>query len=252
MLRKKIIIGNWKMNGSFTNIKSLCESLNQNLNKIIEKVDITVCVPSPYLDYVQKNIFGISLGAQNVSQYDKGAFTGEISVHMLKEFGCKYVLLGHSERRIFFSENNNAIIEKAKKSLEYGLIPIICIGETLEQRLSGNLYNVLVNQLESFINVLSFKQFSHIIIAYEPVWAIGGKSAATLEQIEKAHTLIRTIILESNKKNLAEIVRIIYGGTLKASNASDILFLKGVDGGLVGGSSLNAKEFSKIINGALK
>lgn len=246
-MRKKIIIGNWKMNGSLASIKFLSESLGKAL-KLKNKIDVVVCVPAPYLNYVKENIpSGIFLGAQNVSQYDQGAFTGEISVHMLKDFNCKYVLLGHSERRTLFGEVNISVAQKMKKALDHALIPILCIGETSEQRLSGNLNSVLLEQLESFMCRSFLKQLSNIIIAYEPIWAIGTKVSATPDQIQQVHNFIRQFITKFDK-NLAKKIRIIYGGSLKSSNVLDVLSLQDVDGGLIGGASLNGEEFAKIIN----
>jgi len=248
VVRRKIIIGNWKMNGSLASIKSLCESLHE-ISKAKKNTDIAVCVPAPYLDYVRQNICGIAIGAQNVSQYDQGAFTGEISVHMLKDFGCEYVLLGHSERRSLFGEDNISVAQKAQKALDHGLVPVVCIGETFEQRLSGDLNNVLSEQLRSFMCQLSLKQLSNIIIAYEPVWAIGTKVAATSAQIQQVHSFIRQTITKTDE-NLAKNIRIVYGGSLKSSNASEILSLQDVDGGLVGGASLDGREFAAIVNHA--
>ena len=247
-VRRKIIIGNWKMNGSLASIKSLCESLHQ-VSSATKDVDIAVCVPAPYLDYAQQNMHGVGLGAQNVSQYDQGAFTGEISVHMLKDFGCQYVLLGHSERRALFGENNVSVLQKAQKALDYGLVPIICIGETLEQRLSGALNGVLSEQIGSFMRQLSSKQMENIIVAYEPIWAIGTNVAATSAQVQQVHAFIRQTITKIDE-NLAKKIRIVYGGSLKPSNASEILSLQDIDGGLIGGASLDGKDFAKIINKA--
>lgn len=246
-MRKKIIIGNWKMNGSLASIKFLSESLDKAL-KLKNKIDVVVCVPAPYLNYVKESIpDGIFLGAQNVSQYDQGAFTGEISVHMLKDFNCKYVLLGHSERRTLFGESNSSVAQKMKKVLDYELIPILCIGETFEQRLSGSLNSILLEQIESFMFRSLLKQLSNIIIAYEPIWAIGTKVSATPDQIQQVHNFIRQVITKFDK-NLAKKIRIIYGGSLKSSNVSEVLSLQDVDGGLIGGASLNGEEFAKIIN----
>ena len=235
------------MNGSLKSIKSMCASLYQ-ISRVKKNIDVVVCVPAPYFDYVSQNLHNVALGAQNVSQYDQGAFTGEISVHMLKDFNCQYVLVGHSERRNVFQENNASIAQKVQKVLENGLMPIICIGETLEQRLSGNLNNVLLQQIEYLIyNRITQTHWNNIIIAYEPIWAIGTRHPATSIQIQQIHTFIRQSIEQINE-NFAKSIRIVYGGSVTSENASKILSLQDVDGGLIGEASLDEREFVKIFN----
>ena len=247
-MRKKIIIGNWKMNGSLLSIKSLCESLNQ-VAKTDCHAEMVVCVPHVYLPYVQSNIKGIGLGVQNVSQYNDGAYTGEISANMLKDFNCQYVIVGHSERRALFVENNEMVAKKTKKVVEAGLIAVVCVGETLQERTSGTLKKVLKEQLQSVLNELSSHELRKIIIAYEPVWAIGTGLAATASQVQEVHAYLRQVVTNFHEQ-LAKNIKIIYGGSLKPSNANEILSLADVDGGLIGGASLVGEDFGKIIKQA--
>ncbi|WP_119329407.1 triose-phosphate isomerase [Cysteiniphilum halobium] len=247
-MRKQIIIGNWKMNGSLLSIKSLCESLNK-LSKEQLTADVAVCVPNVYLSYVSDNIKGIGLGVQNISQYDNGAYTGEISANMLKDFNCQYVIVGHSERRALFGESNKDVALKAKKATDAGLYTIVCVGETLYERTSGKLEEVLKAQLSTVLHELTLNQLRNVIIAYEPVWAIGTGLAATASQVQEVHAYLRSIITNFHVA-LAKNIKIIYGGSLKPSNAGEILKLADVDGGLIGGASLNGKDFGEIVRHA--
>ncbi|WP_395946222.1 triose-phosphate isomerase [Caedibacter taeniospiralis] len=247
-MRKQIIIGNWKMNGSLLSIKSLCELLNQ-VARAHQHADMAVCVPHVYLPYVAENIKGIGLGVQNISQYDNGAYTGEVSVSMLKDFNGEYVIVGHSERRALFAETNQDVALKAKKVTEAGLSAIVCVGETLSQRTSGALREVLKHQLQIVLDKLTLNQLKKIIIAYEPVWAIGTGLAATASQVQEVHAYLRSIVTNFHVE-LAQDIKIIYGGSLKPSNASELLSLTDVDGGLIGGASLSAKDFGEIVRQA--
>ncbi|WP_119343644.1 triose-phosphate isomerase [Facilibium subflavum] len=241
-------MGNWKMNGSLLTIKTLCEALN-GIADTSAHVDMAVCVPSPYLFYARTNLKGVCLGAQNVSHHDDGAYTGEISTSMLKDFDCQYVLAGHSERRALYAETNVEVALKAKKITDAGMTAVVCIGESLDQRLSGELEKILFEQIRVLFSYLSLKALANIVIAYEPVWAIGTGLAATANQIQDVHAFIRQTITKFNE-NLAKNVRIVYGGSLKPSNAAEILALDDVDGGLIGGASLSGKDFGEIINQA--
>lgn len=248
-MRKKIIIGNWKMHGSLSSIKTLCESLNK-LSIVTNSVDVAVCVPNVYLSYVSENLnTNISLGIQNISQYLSGAYTGEISVNMLGDFNCKYVIIGHSERRILFAETNTDVLNKVRRVTSSNLNAIVCVGETVKERSSGLLRKVLEEQLQILLNNLSLHQLEKIIIAYEPVWAIGTGISASSSQILEVHSYLRSIITNFNVE-LAKNIKIIYGGSLKSSNADQILKLSDVDGGLIGGASLCGRSFGKIIKKA--
>ena len=247
-MRKQIIIGNWKMNGSLPSIKTLCESLN-SIAQAGAMADVAVCVPSVYLSYAKSNLKSIGLGVQNVSQYDDGAYTGEISVSMLQDFNCQYVIVGHSERRSLFQETNKMVAQKAKKVIEGGMTAIVCVGETLEQRTSGLVENVITKQLQAIFACLTKDQMRKVIIAYEPVWAIGTGLAATAKQVQQTHEFIRKVLIKAYE-NLANEINIVYGGSLKPSNAAEILSLSDVDGGLIGGASLKGKDFGQIIERA--
>lgn len=246
-MRRQIVLGNWKMNGEFRTVKSLCEALNR-VTADVKHVDLAVCVPFPYLSYVRENIdHHIALGAQNVSAYDNGAYTGEVSTSMLNDLDCRYVLVGHSERRALCAENNMDVALKAKQAVKAGLTAVVCVGETLAERQAGKLESILGAQVEILFKFLSKKELEHIIIAYEPVWAIGTGLAASSTQVEAVHQFIRRTVTKSDEA-LAKRLRIVYGGSLKPSNAREILSLKNVDGGLIGGASLKGKDFGEIIN----
>lgn len=247
-MRKKIIVANWKMNGSFVIVKNLCESFN-NTYFFNKNIDIVLCVPFPYLDYVRNNIHmhNVSIGVQNISQHDSGSFTGEISISMIQDFNCLYVLVGHSERRYLFNDNFTVISEKIRQILSHGLIPILCIGENKDEYLSNNSCNVLKEQIHSCILQLPYSQLINIIIAYEPIWAIGTDLAASVSHIKKIHKFIRSSLKDINS-TISENIKIIYGGSLNPSNASKIFALPNVDGGLIGRCSLNSKDFISIIN----
>lgn len=244
-MRKQLIVGNWKMNGSLSSIKSLCESLNQLPLKKID-AHIALCVPDIFFLYVSENIKNIDLGIQNVSQYSNGPYTGETSATMARDLNCQYVIVGHSERRNLFGESSYDASLKAKKAIESGLCPIICIGETLDQRFSNEFRGVLKKQLHTILNKLSIKQLKETIIAYEPIWAIGTGVSASPTQIQEAHFYIRSLITKFDVL-LAKSIKIIYGGSLKPKNSGKILKLPDVDGGLVGNASLSSRDFYGII-----
>ena len=243
-MRRKIILGNWKMNGNFSDISILCSGLNA-IKK--DTVDLVVCVPFVYLDFVRSKINNIKIGAQSVSKYDNGAYTGEISASMLKDLDCEYVIIGHSERRTLFNETNEIVAQKAKEATSHDIVPIICVGENLDERNTGRLEHVIETQVEILFQHLSLSDLEDIVIAYEPLWAIGTGLAATPSQVQSAHQFIRSIVAKFNAA-LAKNIRIVYGGSLNISNAKMLLNLDDVDGGLVGGSSLDCTAFSEIIN----
>ena len=247
-MRKQIIIGNWKMNGSLLSIKSLCKSLN-TISPEHSPANMVVCVPNLYLSYVGENIKGHGVGVQNISQYDNGSYTGEISAHMLRDFNCQYAIVGHSERRTLFGESNQDVALKSRKAAESGLQAIVCIGEALSERVSGKFKAVLKNQLDAVLNALTLSQLRNVIIAYEPVWAIGTGLAATASQVQEVHAYLRLIVTNFDVQ-LAKNIKIIYGGSLKPSNASEVLKLPDVDGGLIGGASLSGENFCEIFKHA--
>jgi len=241
----KYVIGNWKMNGSWEENSLLLNLLKNNINKS-SKVKTVVCVPYPYLVQAKGLLLNsnISYGAQDLSTYNNGAYTGEVSAGMLADLGCKYVIVGHSERRIYFKESNELVANKTKIALQNNLTPIVCIGETLEQRQSNQTFNILEIQLKAILDELTNDQIPNIILAYEPIWAIGTGQSATKEQAQEVHNYLRKICLEYNKISPS----ILYGGSLKANNAQEIFAMQDIDGGLIGGASLIANEFLAISN----
>lgn len=255
-MRKPLIAGNWKMNGSLVEVNLLIDGIKFGIKDNVDAfatIDTLVIPTFVHLSYVHELIEEvplISLGAQNLYLGAKGAFTGEVSGPMLKELGCQYVLIGHSERRSIFKENLEMIAAKFKAAQEAGLIPILCIGETQQERESGQTEAILKTQLESVINVVGIDAFKQAVIAYEPVWAIGTGLTATPEQAQAAHAFIRQLI-KQNKVDIAETIRILYGGSMKADNAANLLAMPDIDGGLIGGAALDAGSFLKICEAAI-
>jgi triosephosphate isomerase (TIM) len=237
-MRTPLIAGNWKMNKNREEASALIKELRK-LVKDVKKIEILVCPSFTSLCSVGKNIQGsnIVLGAQNVSYENEGPFTGEISAQMLEDLCCKYVILGHSERRHLFGETNEVVNKKAKQALKHNIIPIICVGEALEERESGKTRNVIKKQItESLQNIDPHR----VVIAYEPVWAIGTGKSATSEQAQEVHEQIRQLIK-------SEKTRILYGGSVKPTNVKELMLQQDIDGALVGGASLDAVSFSEIV-----
>ena len=251
-VRNPIIGGNWKMNKGTPSeaIEMLKEMIP--LVKKISSVDIVIVPPFTALSSTIQTVknTNIMVGAQNMYYEEKGAFTGEVSPIFLKELGCKYVILGHSERRDIFNESDDLINKKLKKALKSDLNPIVCIGEHLEEREAGRTKNVIENQFNLTFKDLKREEFGRVIIAYEPIWAIGTGKTATPEQAEEIHIFIRELIATIYGKNTAETVRIQYGGSIKPTNAKEIFKKENIDGGLVGGASLQSKSLYEIIKAA--
>ncbi|MEW6535969.1 MAG: triose-phosphate isomerase [Candidatus Auribacterota bacterium] len=247
-MRKPIIAGNWKMNLNAQESVALVTGLKRELAGVTD-VEIAVCPPATLLTAVGSAIAGsnIALGAQNMYTQDSGAFTGEISPLMLLDAGCTYVILGHSERRQYFNETDAFINEKAKKALSHGLIPIICVGETLEQREAGITADVVSTQVKGCVAGLSADEMKKCVIAYEPVWAIGTGKTATTEQAQEVHAMIRSLLKKIFSDNVAQAVRIQYGGSVKPDNVSELMAQEDIDGALVGGASLKVDSFAKIV-----
>lgn len=251
-MRNPIIGGNWKMNrGSPLEAIEMLKELIPLVKKI-KNVDIVVAPPFTTLLTTLQTVknTNIMVGAQNMYYEENGAFTGEISPIFLKDLGCKYVILGHSERRDIFDENDELINKKLKKALNLDLIPIVCIGEHLEERESGKTKDIIENQFNRTFQDLKSEEICKVIIAYEPIWAIGTGKTATPEQAEEIHIFIRELIASIYGKNTAEKVRIQYGGSIKPTNAKEIFEKGNIDGGLVGGASLQSKSFYEIIKAA--
>lgn len=247
--RTPVVAGNWKMNGSKATVTSLLQGLKQGLQP--GRAQVVVCAPYPYLSLVATELEGslIRWGAQNASQYDAGAYTGEVSAEMLKEFGCTHVILGHSERRALFAEQDDVIAEKFCAVLQAGLTPILCVGETLEQRESGETAAVVEQQLMAVVSKAGVSAFADAILAYEPVWAIGTGRTASPEQAQEVHATLRGRLAEQDSAIAAKLP-ILYGGSVKAANAAELFGCADIDGGLIGGASLDAEEFLAICQAA--
>lgn len=247
MGRKKLIAGNWKMNGSLAANAALMGELLAGIGQ--PACDVAVCVPAVYLAQVQllAGQGGIALGAQDVSQHESGAYTGDVSAAMLKELGARYVIVGHSERRQYQGETDAQVAIKAQRALAAGLTPIVCVGETLREREQGETESVVSRQLSAVIQ-LNGERLADLVVAYEPVWAIGTGRTATPEQAQAVHAALRALLAAVDLQ--AADVRILYGGSMNAGNAADLLAQPDIDGGLIGGASLKARDFLKIIETA--
>ena len=246
-MRRKIVAGNWKMNMTPSKAVALCEELKDLVKS--DDVDVVYCVPAIDIVPVVEALKGtnVEVGAENMYFEEKGAFTGEISAEMLLDAGVKYVIIGHSERRDYFKEDDALLNKKVKKAFEAGLTPILCCGESLDQREMGLTMDWIRLQIKSDIAGISADQVKSMIIAYEPIWAIGTGKTATTEQAEEVCKGIRDLIAELYDKETAEAVRIQYGGSVNAGNAAELFAQPDIDGGLVGGASLKA-DFGKIVN----
>ena len=250
-MRKKVIAGNWKMNKDLHESQKLVSEIINGLGKDT-KADVIVCPPFTSLNEVSSLLKGtqIKLGAQNMHHEESGAYTGEVSADMLKSVGCEYVILGHSERRLIFNEPDELINKKIKAALAKGLKPIFCIGELLEQRENGETMQVVSRQVEKGLEGVSAEQMKNVIIAYEPVWAIGTGKTATPEQAQEVHSFIRELVAKKFSVSVAENLIIQYGGSVKPDNAGELLSQKDIDGALVGGACLKADSFLGIIASA--
>ena len=245
--KKKLIAGNWKMNGSLAANEAL---LNGVLAGVADAAcDVAVAVPAPYLAQVQAAAAGsvVAVAAQDVSQHEAGAFTGEVSAAMLKDFGVRYTLVGHSERRQYHGETDAAVAEKAQRALAAGITPIVCVGETLQEREAGQTEAVVKRQLAAVIH-LNGHCISEVVVAYEPVWAIGTGRTASPEQAQAVHAVLRAQLAAASEH--ADRIRLLYGGSMNAGNAAQLLGQPDIDGGLVGGASLKAPDFLQIIAAA--
>jgi triosephosphate isomerase len=247
MTQPKLIAGNWKMNGSLVANEALVRGIAQGMGEA--KCTVAVCVPAPYLAQVNQLRAGtkIELGGQDVSRHEQGAYTGEVSAPMLREFGVRYAIVGHCERRNHHGESDEVVAEKAKAALAHGITPIVCVGETLAQREAGHTQEVVKRQMAAVIHV-NGHCISEIVVAYEPVWAIGTGRTATPEQAQEVHALLRAQLKAATPH--AERVSILYGGSMNAANAAALLAQPDVDGGLIGGASLKAPDFLQIIAAA--
>lgn len=247
-MRKKIVAGNWKMNGSYELLNTLVPALAEEAKQ--SKADILVCPPALFLGEARR-LAGdhLLVGAQNCHEAASGAYTGEIAAGMLAEMQLSHVLVGHSERRAIYGETDALIAEKTKAAIASGLIVVLCVGETLEERESGRTLDVVLGQVKAVVDQLSLADWDHLVVAYEPVWAIGTGKTASSEQAQEVHLAIREALAECSQEH-ADAMRILYGGSVKAANAAELFACPDIDGGLVGGASLNADEFISICRAA--
>ncbi|MFC1807601.1 triose-phosphate isomerase [Candidatus Omnitrophota bacterium] len=252
-MRRNIIAGNWKLNKTINEAVDLVNGLKRELSDVSE-VDIVVCPVYTALSDVNEILIDshIKFGAQNVYWEESGAFTGEVSPGMLRDVGCTYVVIGHSERRQFFSETNETVNKKLKASLAAGLIPIVCVGENLEERESEKTFDVVKYHIEGSLADLTPDEMKSVVIAYEPVWAIGTGKTATPEQAQEVHQYIRKLLNDIFGKERADSTRIQYGGSVKPDNIKELINKEDVDGALVGGASLKIDSFSQIVKGAIQ
>jgi len=247
-LRRPIIGGNWKMNKTFSEAVDLVKKLTREIGSY-DNVEVVIFPPFPYLQQIRDLLDGtcIGLGAQNMFWEEKGAYTGEVSPRMLVDVGCRYVILGHSERRGYFGETDDKINKKIKKALEFDLTPVVCVGEKLEERERGIEEKVVSSQVRGCLAGLNFSQIERIVLAYEPVWAIGTGKTATPDQAQKMHEFIRGVVGELADEKVAKSIRIQYGGSVKPDNIKSLMNEPDIDGALVGGASLIPESFIKIV-----
>jgi triosephosphate isomerase len=244
-MRKTIVAGNWKMNASKETVNSLIEGILSGMNEV--STEVIVCAPFPYLSQVESliNNSKLMLGAQNLNINPAGAFTGEVSADMIKDFGAQHVIVGHSERRSLYGETNAIVAEKTKAAIGAGLTPLLCVGESLEDRESGKTEAIVEEQINAVIDLIGIEAFDQVIIAYEPVWAIGTGLTASPEQAQTVHLFIRNLLANSSEK-IAKRTPILYGGSMNAANAADLISCSDIDGGLIGGAALKAEDFLQI------
>lgn len=248
-MRRNIVAGNWKSNETFNQADDLINDIAEGLRAFDSTdVDVIVCPPFPYLELVQDAAEDVEffVGTQNVSKFDNGAYTGEVSAQMLQSMNVDYCIVGHSERRKYFFETNQDVAEKVNKLLAVDITPIVCVGESLEDREAGKHFDVIREQVSQGLFHLSAEAMEKVIIAYEPVWAIGTGKTATKEQAQEIHAFIRNMLAEKYSDDTAQEISILYGGSCNAKNAKELFAQQDVDGGLIGGASLKAADFIEI------
>ena len=249
-MRRKLVAGNWKMHGGIAVNRELLESLVRSIGEG-GNADCAVCVPFPYLGQAQELLknTAIAWGAQTLSEHAQGAYTGEVSAAMLADFGCRYAIVGHSERRSLYGESNETVAAKFVAAVKGGLMPILCLGETLEQREDNITEQIIAAQLDAVTRAAGMNGFANAVIAYEPVWAIGTGRTATPQQAQDVHAFIRQRMAERDAA-LAQRLQILYGGSVKPQNAVELFGMADIDGGLIGGASLVAQDFLAICQAA--
>ncbi|MEN3364135.1 MAG: triosephosphate isomerase [Burkholderiales bacterium] len=248
-MRRKLIAGNWKMNGSLAANSNLLTGIKAELGQ--PACDVAVCVPAPYLAQCQSELSGspVAWGAQDLSVHESGAYTGEVSAAMLLDFRCRYVIVGHSERRSYHAESNELVAQKTARALKAGLTPIVCVGESLTEREAGQTNAVVGQQIDAVLNAIDAAALEKIVVAYEPVWAIGTGKTATPQMAQDVHAMLRSKLAAKNS-NAAANVQILYGGSMKPDNAKELLAMPDIDGGLIGGAALKAADFLSIVRAA--
>jgi triosephosphate isomerase len=252
-MKQKLIAGNWKMNGSLAANEALVHGVQQGLAQALDgkHAQVAVCVPAAYLSQVQQLVkgSGVDLGSQDVSAHEQGAYTGEVSAVMLKDFAVRYAIVGHSERRQYHGETDEQVAHKAQRALSVGITPIVCVGETLAEREAGKTEEVVKRQLAAVIHT-NGHCISEIVVAYEPVWAIGTGKTASPEQAQAVHAVLRAQLKAATEHS--ERIHILYGGSMNAANAAELLIKPDIDGGLIGGAALKAADFLTIIAAAAR
>ena len=245
-MRRPLVAGNWKQNGSLESVSALLGGISGQLSKV-GNTEVAVCPPFVYLQHVSRLLegTGIVLGAQDCSDQTQGAYTGEVSAAMIREFNCTYVIVGHSERRHLYGESDVIVAAKFEQVRDNDLVPILCVGETLEERVSEQTQTVIARQLNAALSRSGIEAFEHAVIAYEPVWAIGTGKTATPAQAQQVHAFVRNRLKTLNE-GIADRIRILYGGSMKPENAGALLQEEDIDGGLIGGASLKADDFLAI------
>ena len=249
-MRQPLVAGNWKMNGSRDSINQLLDRILAGIESVKE-TEVAVCVPYVYLQQVSEKLRGtaVAWGVQNINNSDSGAYTGEISGSMLKDFDCRYVIVGHSERRMIYGESDADVAARFKAVQANGFVPILCVGELLEERENSMTNEIVARQLDAVIDDTGIDAIGHCVIAYEPVWAIGTGKVATPEQAQEVHAMIRARLADLSP-DVAARTRILYGGSMKPGNAGELIGMDDIDGGLIGGASLKAEDFLGICTAA--
>ena len=250
-MRRILIAGNWKMNASLPGNAKLLGGIKAGAAEVLEGCDLLVCAPAPYLAQCQAELHGSGLfwGAQTVSEHESGAYTGEVAAAMLLDFGCSHVIVGHSERRTYHGESSAVVAKKAARALKAGLTPIVCVGETLAERQGNRTDAVVGAQLDAVLQVLEEGELARLVVAYEPLWAIGTGITATPRMAQNVHEMLRAKIA-GKSADAAPHVKILYGGSMKPDNAAQLLSMPDIDGGLIGGASLKAEDFLAIAQAA--
>ncbi|CBL44444.1 Triosephosphate isomerase [gamma proteobacterium HdN1] len=250
---RPLVVGNWKMNGTPVTVSALLSALQRHAlsGELTARADVAVCPASIFIPQALTVLAGtaVTIGAQNAAAHESGAYTGEVSAGMLAAFGVRYVILGHSERRALFGDQDDVVAKKVRQALNAGLVPIVCVGETLAERESGATFDVVRRQLKAVIEEVGMDALSRCVLAYEPVWAIGTGVTATPAQAQEVHAFLRQMLAASSRE-VAGQIQILYGGSVKASNAAELFACEDIDGGLIGGASLDSEEFLAICQAA--